>query len=100
MTDELSRVTERVRQNRTARQATADDSRGQQTTPASRADGLFLAGDRVFDLLSGIEGEVVRLTDHSGALSSSVTIRLDNGDSATRLPFQLLWRPKPPTGET
>lgn len=99
MSDELSRVTERVRQNRTQRQTDADATRGQEATPATRPPGMFVAGDRVFDTVAGIEGEVVRTVDHGGALSSTVVVRLADGLSAMRLPIQLVLRPTPPTVE-
>lgn len=59
MSDELARVTERVRQNRAAlsdnntapRQAVA-------VSPLLTAAG-FLPGDRVFDTVTGLEGIVI-----------------------------------------
>lgn len=96
MSDDLSRVTERVRQNRTQRQTDADAMRGQQATAATREPGTFVAGDRVFDSVSGLEGEVVRTVESGGVVSATVAVRLADGLSVMRRPFELVWRPRPP----
>lgn len=60
---ELSRIRERLRQNRAARRQTLTDTAREtlrQTAPG--ASGTVTAGDRVFDVVSGEEGEVVTVT--------------------------------------
>lgn len=99
MSDELSRVTERVRQNRTQRQTDADVTRGQQATPASRALGMVVAGDRVFDSISGRYGVVFSTADFTQPVLAAVTVQLADDTIVTRRPADLVLRPAPPTVE-
>ena len=60
---ELDRIRERLRQNRAARRQTiADTARGIHGQSAPSATGTLTAGDRVFDVFSGEEGEIVAIT--------------------------------------
>jgi len=60
---ELDRIRERLRQNRAARRQTiADTARGINGQSGPIASGTLQAGDRVFDLFSGEEGDVVTVT--------------------------------------
>jgi len=99
MSDDLSRVTERVRQNRTARQTDTDATSGQQGTAASRAPGMVVAGEHVFDSISGLYGVVVSVGDTSRPLLASVEVTLAHGATVTRRPVDLVLRPTPPTVE-
>lgn len=59
MNDALSASLERVRQNRTERLRVANETLTQTTQLKREGGRMFLAGDRVFDTISGLEGEVV-----------------------------------------
>lgn len=96
MSDDLSRVTERVRQNRTQRQTDADALRGQQATEATRAPGIVLAGDRVFDSLSGLYGVVVSTTDMSRPALAAASVQLPDDSIVTRRLVDLVLRPAAP----
>jgi hypothetical protein len=57
--DELSRVLERMRQNRAARARDGRTARGGDTPAAAAAPGALVAGSRAFDLVTGHVVEVV-----------------------------------------
>lgn len=97
MSDELSRVTERVRQNRAQRQANLDATGAQQATPATAAPGMLVAGAKVFDSQSGLYGDVVSVGDLSRPLLASASVRLADDSVVTRRPVDLVLRPAPPT---
>lgn len=59
MTDELSRVRERAIQNRTSRADDIATGAREMALEPTRPSGTFIAGDRVFDTISGLEGTVV-----------------------------------------
>jgi len=60
---EVDRIRERLRQNRAARRQTiADTPRETRRQHEPIATGTLTAGDRVFDVFSGEEGEVVAVT--------------------------------------
>jgi len=60
---ELDRIRERLRQNRAARRQTiADTAREIRGPHGPIAPGTLTAGDRVFDVFSGEEGEIVTIT--------------------------------------
>lgn len=60
---ELDRFRERLRQNRTAqRQTIADTGAATNGQSAPNGAGTLAAGDRVFDVFSGEEGEIVGFT--------------------------------------
>lgn len=61
------------------------------------ARGTFLAGTRVLDLVTGLEGVVVERTFANSGPFGMVPIRLDRGDTINRYRAQLLVRPTPPT---
>lgn len=62
MTD-VDRIRERLRQNRAARRQTVTDTpRDTRRPQALVASGTVVAGDRVFDVVSGEEGTVVAIT--------------------------------------
>lgn len=56
---ELARVTERLRQNRTARARELVQHRAAVACPEGRIGCTYIPGDRVFDPVTGQEGEVV-----------------------------------------
>jgi len=58
MTDELRRVSERLRQNRRVRQQDTDSARLTPACAESRVGCHFVPGQRVFDRVSGEEGIV------------------------------------------
>jgi hypothetical protein len=96
MPDDLSLATERVRQNRAARQAAADVTRGQQATQASREAGVIVVGDRVFDSISGLYGDVLFVAQQSRPLPAVVTVRLADDTIVARRPVDLVLRPQAP----
>jgi hypothetical protein len=98
MSDDLSRVAERLRQNRTARQTEFDAAHGREATRSTVTGGTFVAGDRVFDTATGGEGVVVSATGFGSAQLGTVGVRLDTGASVTRRPGELILRPAPPGG--
>lgn len=57
--NEIDRVLERIRQNTDARMARTLERRQLMTAGVTRVDRLPAAGTRVFDTVSGEEGEVV-----------------------------------------
>ena len=61
-TSELDRILERMRQNRAARRTSEDIPRSTAVSPEQRMGSTVLAGARVFDLVSGLEGEVIAAT--------------------------------------
>lgn len=65
MTDELSRIRERAIQNRTARAAEIATGAREMALEPTRQAGIFLAGDRVFDTVTGQEGTVVETTSEN-----------------------------------
>ena len=96
MEDELARVSERIRQNRTMRPpGVSADSSGRgglsRTTQAP-----FRTGDHVFDALTGHEGDVVRATVFPGALLGTVSVRLDDGTVVMRRVVDVVLRPMAP----
>lgn len=65
MSDELTRVLERVRQNRARGVRNAREVFRPGAAVSGRAPGGFVAGDFVFDLVSGEAGEVVSVTSET-----------------------------------
>lgn len=62
MNHELAQLRERVRQNRTALSAESYDRRALATSVPRLSGGTFIAGDRVIDLVTGEEGEIIGST--------------------------------------
>lgn len=56
---DLVRLQDRVRQNRTARERELETARGKPLSADSTLGRTFVAGDRVFDLVTGQEGTVI-----------------------------------------
>jgi hypothetical protein len=56
---ELDKIADRLRQNNTARQTSADTAVRKLPVAAARLGCTFCAGERVFDLVTGLEGEVI-----------------------------------------
>lgn len=96
MSAELDRVLERVRQNKTAQAETARDVVASGPFVSRLAGGQYLAGDRVFDTVSGREGRVEATTAQKDPPFTLVTVRLDVGGLVLRPPAQLVLRPLPP----
>lgn len=65
MDDALSRIRERVSQNRTARAEAIATAAREMALEPTRRDGIFIAGDRVFDTITGQEGVVVAVTSEN-----------------------------------
>lgn len=59
MHDALARICDRVRQNRAARQKELEAMTQKALCPADRLGCTFVAGVKVFDRVTGLEGEVV-----------------------------------------
>ena len=58
----LNRLLERLHQNREARRTSVDIQRSKSVSPEQRLGSTVLAGARVFDTVSGLEGEVIAAT--------------------------------------
>ena len=56
---ELTKVLDRVRQDRTGRRQTDADTRANVTTNNGAASGASIAGTRVFDRVTGEEGIIL-----------------------------------------
>lgn len=97
MADELARIGERIRQNRHARAAEQDTRAADARGDLLRGDASIRAGARVFDPVTGLEGEIVNGPAPSGARGDTIAVRLVNGAVVARRPAELLERPKPPT---
>ena len=96
MNGDLERVLDRVRQNRTA-QAEASRDAATSTPFIARIGGrMFLAGDRVFDTVSGQSGIVEASSASAPTDSALITVRLERGGVVIRPPAQLVLRPTPP----
>lgn len=96
MSDTLDRTLERVRQNNTARLEAQSTTAPSSAFAARLGGGQILAGDRVFDPLSGQHGVVEASTSAGPNNSTLVSVRLDRGDLVIRPPAQLVLRPTPP----
>ncbi len=96
MSGELERVLDRVRQNRTAQTEAARDSASSTPFVARIGGRMFLAGDRVFDTVTGLVGIVEGSSTAAPTDSTLVTVRLERGDVVIRPTGQLVLRPTPP----
>jgi len=59
---DLDRILERMRQNRAARRTLLDNQLSKPVSPEQRMGSTVLAGARVFDRVTGLEGEVIAAT--------------------------------------
>lgn len=98
--DEVRRTMTRIADAKVARRADLSADGAAAAAPAPRIDGLPRAGDRVMDVLGGLEGTVESVGTPSGSGSVLVYIRLDNGSLLVRPPFNLMRRPTPPGGRS
>lgn len=96
MSDLIDRISERLRQNRTAVQDYGQPSRASAPPLTTESVGTFVAGDRVFDAITGREGVVTSATGFGAAPFGTVELRLDTGERVTRKPGDLVSRPTPP----
>jgi hypothetical protein len=62
ISDELARIRERLEQNRQLRQSQIRDRLATAVPAAALSAAPFLPGDRVFDTVTGLEGEVIART--------------------------------------
>lgn len=62
MTDELARIRERLEQQRDGRRRQLRERLGAAPSASALSAAPFLPGDRVFDTVSGLEGEVIGRT--------------------------------------
>lgn len=97
MSDDLSLVLERVRQNRNTAAASTRLSNGLGATQPTIAGSTFRAGDRVFDLESGSIGQVVDQSPATPFTAAGIFVRLDDGRVVTRPIESLVLRPTPPS---
>lgn len=96
MRDEIDRVLERARQ---FRQAAGDGVAPMRAPDAFRplvSGSTLVAGDRVFDLVSGVEGEAAPAPRSVSDPTPRIVVRLTDGRIVTRTPDQLVPRPTPP----
>jgi hypothetical protein len=96
MTDELSRIADRLRQNRTARQALSDAAGATSSADLATRAGTLIAGERALDIATGFEGVVEKAGLLDGLSPSDVQLRLANGQRVVRPARDVLWRPTPP----
>lgn len=91
MSDELDRVTERIKQATPGlldhAPAASDLARPQPLEP----------GARVFDSISGLEARVTRVLRGANPTSPAVLVELANGEAAIRRPDQLIRRGAAPS---
>jgi hypothetical protein len=92
----LDQVLERVRQNQTAQREAASAAAPSSAFTARLGGGEFLAGDRVFDTVSGLPGMVEASNTTITPPSTLITVRLERGDVVVRSPAKLVLRPTPP----
>ena len=96
MGDTLAQNAERLRQSRTDRagsfSATAPNVEGSR----GAALGTLVAGARIFDSVSGLEGTVLAASGLGAVGAGEVEIRLEGGLLARRRPDLLIVRPTPP----
>jgi hypothetical protein len=121
LSDDFARVRERMRQTReNLTEGTAPgESRG--ALDWQRRGGTFVAGDRVFDTLTGNEGRVVAVTTDNlvtrrgepardpakpagfalptSQVVTTVQVDLGGGRLVPRRPDELVWRPERPAGQ-
>lgn len=97
MSDDLSLVLERARQNRTADAGALRTSLRGSVTPTSTPGSTLRAGDRVFDLESGSTGQIVDQSTPTLHATSAIYVRLDDGRVVARPIESLVLRPTPPS---
>jgi hypothetical protein len=96
MADELIQNAERLRQNRATRAANFSATAGSVEGTRAGAAGTFVAGAKVFDTVSGLDGVVEGAPLLAGSRVVDVQIRLSNGERVMRRPELLIVRPVPP----
>lgn len=96
MADDLSRVLERARQNRQTTFVTTSPVRDAATSRPVVSGSTFRAGDRVFDLVLGLDGVIEGGAGAPGDAGATIVVQLRDGRSVTRAPEQLVPRPTPP----
>lgn len=98
MSGELDHIRERLVQARNTRAADLSARVGSRAPDDAAASGTFLAGDRVFDTVSGLEGIVLATPPLSAGPSGIVAFKADDGRIFSRNAAQLYLRPTPPGG--
>lgn len=96
MTDELNRTLERVRQGRAGIGRELGTAAPLVGAPASAAAGSVRLGARVFDVVTGLEGEVVDVLEQIGIIPAGAHVRLSNGALIYRDQARLVVRPTLP----
>lgn len=95
MSDPRVLFRERVIQNRAARRAALADAAPSLPTASSRVGAPFLAGDLVFDSVSGQDATVTACSSVASPRALSVAVCLEDGTPAVRRPDQLIARTEP-----
>lgn len=96
MSDPHITTVDRLSQHETRRRELAADrlQEAQETDAAQR--GTLLAGRRVLDLQTGLDGVILDRTAATPTPFGAFPVRLDSGDVVTRFGKELLARPTPP----
>jgi hypothetical protein len=97
MDNELALVLERARQNRQTTFVGASVAPVAGTSRPLVSDSTLRAGDRVFDLVLGLDGVIEGAAGASGESGATIVVQLRDGRSVTRAPEQLVRRPTPPS---
>lgn len=96
MTDPHVTTVDRLNQFGTQqRERAADRLQSAQETDAAQR-GTLLAGRRVLDLVTGLDGVILDRTAATPTPFGAFPVRLDTGDVVTRFGKELLARPTPP----
>ena len=97
MTDPHTITVDRLKQFGAARYEDALDRMLAARVKDAEQRGTFLAGARVLDLTSGVEGVIVDRTAANAVPFGMVPVRLDRGDVVARFARDLMARPTPPS---
>lgn len=97
MSDEHTTTVDRLRQFETQRTTDAMNRAEEARKTDAVERGTFLAGSRVLDVITGLEGVVLPRGFTVSPASKLVAVRLDRGDMVIRPPQNLMPRPTPPS---
>jgi len=97
MSDELARVTDRLRQNRDARQSATDEGAANPRRSMNGALTALAPGDAVFDTSAGLDGVVLAAGARDGLRRNDVRVELVDGRVVLRDASTIVLRPRTPS---
>lgn len=97
MSDEHTTTVDRLRQFRDETTSSAMDRMLDAQKKDAETRGTLLAGSRVLDRVTGLDGVVLTRTAATPTPYGAFPVRLDRGDTVWRFPRDLFARPTPPT---